>query len=174
MNKHRIPCVNCKGSGKTKFYNVLGGVCFRCNGQGTEVVSEISYNDYKSKEATYITMCKGRVTDVKTSFETVLPKLPTAYIDNPMSITIGDNTVLYNYEYCNELKDNKIYSASFKHISDENTTDIITRLIKCHYKNEIKFFESRGNQDIVQDLKEELNDLQSLVNVQLKKLKNNK
>ena len=49
MSKVKIDCDNCK-NGKTKYYHVLDGICFQCNGTGYIYLDQNKVNEIEQKK----------------------------------------------------------------------------------------------------------------------------
>ena len=167
---YKIPCHRCEGKKKLGF-KAYNGMCFTCNGTGLVVASKTQYEAHMATVATYVTVRKGRVIDVTTTHVKPSPKTPTAQYIDINKLVVSGNEITYNTTYNNELEKNQVYSAVFKHISEENTLEIITRLIKCNYKNEIELFTARKDAEMVSELSEELEtELESIAAKQLSKV----
>lgn len=170
-------CDRCKGSGKVKYKHIADGVCFQCEGLGKVKISNELYKNVQKEKTidTYIKFYKGTITDALTSLELVEPDKENG--DNIMyeHLKIGNNVVLFKTKWNSFTKKNEVYSASFKVISYANTLEIVTRLITCHYKDELslwKTFEATGkelNQEILEALNNKLLNAENEAIEQLKK-----
>lgn len=174
-----ITCDRCKGSGKVKYKHIADGVCFQCEGSGKIKVSNEAYQNMQIQKeksiATYIKFYEGLITDVLTSSELVEPDKEKG--DNFMykHLTICDNDVLYRTKWNSFTKKDEVYSVSFKVTNYTNTLELVTRLITCHYKDEINLwraFESTGrklDKEIIEALNNKILNAENEAIEQLKK-----
>lgn len=174
-----ITCDRCKGSGKVKYKHIADGICFQCEGLGKIEISNEEYQKIQTQKEksieTYIKFYEGTITDVVTSSELIEPDKEKG--DNVMykHLTICDNDVLYKSKWNSFTKRNEMYSASFKVINHTNTLEIITRLITCHYKDEInlwnafKSFGRKLDKGIIESLNNKILNAENEAIEQLKK-----
>lgn len=172
MNK--IKCESCRGTGEIKkFKHIENGICFTCAGQGFYTVNNETLQKIEDSKnrftGTYFTFENGKITGVINSNTIVNPTKKKG--DNLVAeqLEVGGNVIYYRTQYNSFTKKSEVWSASFKHLTEENTLEIITRLIKCNIKNTIELFKAFGDSE--EKLKEYYVQLESAENEALKQLK---